>query len=75
MKHSNSNFSQKSVYAEMGLTSSMRKSVQTLCPVCLQHLVDSKAFKVAIVPSVDQVKDTCSICQVKRGFDYIVISR
>lgn len=71
----NHTISQKSVWAEMKLISAMRKSVQTLCPVCLQHVVETKAFKVAIVPAANQVKDTCSICQIKRGFDYVVVPR
>ena len=35
----------------------------------------SKAFKIAIVPSADRSMDTCTVCQTRRGHDYVVMNR
>lgn len=50
-------------------------SIRTLCGVCLCSFVESKAFKIAIVPSADRSMDTCTVCQTRRGHDYIVMNR
>lgn len=63
------------IYEEMSLTPEMVKSIRTLCGVCLQHFVDVKAFRIALVPSVDKTLDTCTVCQTRRGHDYVVINR
>ena len=38
----------------MKLTPAMVKSIRTLCGVCLRHYVETKAFKIAIVPNKDR---------------------
>ena len=35
----------------------------------------AKAFKIAIVPSADNSMDTCTVCQTRRGYDYVVMHR
>ena len=50
-------------------------SIRTLCGVCLCSFVESKAFKIAIVPSADRSMDTCTVCQTRRGHDYVVMNR
>lgn len=49
--------------------------IRTLCGVCLCSFVESKAFKIAIVPSADRSMDTCTVCQTRRGHDYVVMKR
>ena len=53
---------EQTIYEEMELTPEMVKSIRTLCGVCLQHFVESKAFRIAIVPSADKSMDTCTVC-------------
>ena len=53
----------------------MIKSIRTLCATCLRHFVEAKAFKIAIVPSADNSMDTCTVCQTRRGYDYVVMHR
>ena len=53
----------------------MVKSIRTLCSTCLRHFVDAKAFKIALVPSADRSMDTCTVCQTRRGHDYVVMNR
>ena len=60
---------------EMELTPEMVKSIRTLCGTCLRHFVDAKAFKIALVPSADRSMDTCTVCQMRRGYDYVVMHR
>ena len=36
---------------------------------------DAKAFKIALVPSADRSMDTCTVCQMRRGYDYVVMHR
>ena len=36
---------------------------------------EAKAFKIAIVPSADNSMDTCTVCQTRRGYDYVVMHR
>ena len=60
---------------EMELTPEMIRSIRTLCGVCLCSFVESKAFKIAIVPSADWSMDTCTVCQTRRGHDYVVMNR
>ena len=57
------------------LTPEMIRSIRTLCGVCLCSFVESKAFKIAIVPSADRSMDTCTVCQTRRGHDYVVMKR
>lgn len=66
---------EQEIYEEMSLTPEMVRSIRTLCSVCLQHFVDAKAFRIALVPSVDKTLDTCTVCQSRRGHDYVVINR
>lgn len=66
---------EQEIYEEMSLTPEMVRSIRTLCSVCLQHFVDAKAFRLALVPSVDKTLDTCTVCQSRRGHDYVVINR
>ena len=35
----------------------------------------AKAFKIALVPSADRSMDTCTVCQMRRGYDYVVMHR
>lgn len=37
--------------------------------------IRGKAFKIAIVPSADRSMDTCTVCQTRRGHDYVVMNR
>ena len=64
---------EQEIYEEMELTSEMVKSIRTLCGTCLRHFVDAKAFKIALVPSADRSMDTCTVCQMRRGYDYVVM--
>lgn len=66
---------QQEVYDEMNLTPEMIRSIRTLCTPCLQGFVESKAYRIALVPNVEKCKDECSFCQTWRGFDYIVMPR
>ena len=63
------------IYEEMGLTPEMIKSIRTLCATCLRHFVEAKAFKIARVPSADKGMDVCTVCQTRRGHDYVVMYR
>ena len=65
---------EQAIYEEMELTPEMIRSIRTLCGVCLCSFVESKAFKIAIVPSADRSMDTCTVCQTRRGHDYVVIT-
>ena len=47
----------------------------SICGTCLRHFVDAKAFKIALVPSADRSMDTCTVCQMRRGYDYVVMHR
>ena len=60
---------EQEIYEEMELTPEMVKSIRTLCGTCLRHFVDAKAFKIALVPSADRSMDTCTVCQMRRGYD------
>ena len=62
---------EQEIYEEMELI----KSIRTLCATCLRHFVEAKAFKIAIVPSADNSMDTCTVCQTRRGYDYVVMHR
>ena len=64
---------EQEIYEEMELTPEMVKSIRTLCGTCLRHFVDAKAFKIALVPSADRSMDTCTVCQMRRGYDYVVM--
>lgn len=66
---------EREIYKEMELTPEMIKSIRTLCGVCLQHFAESKAFRIAIVPSADKSLDTCTVCQTRCGHDYVVMHR
>lgn len=35
----------------------------------------AKTFKIALVPSADRSMDTCTVCQMQRGYDYVVMHR
>lgn len=62
---------EQEIYEEMELTPEMVKSIRTLCGTCLRHFVDAKAFKIALVPSADRSMDTCTVCQMRRGYDFM----
>ena len=64
---------EQEIYEEMELTPEMVKSIRTLCGTCLRHFVDAKVFKIALVPSADRSMDTCTVCQMRRGYDYVVM--
>ena len=66
---------EQAIYEEMELTPEMIRSIRTLCGVCLCSFVESKAFKIVIVPSADRSMDTCTVCQTRRGHDYVVMNR
>lgn len=66
---------EQEIYEEMELTPAMVKSIRTLCGVCLRHYVETKAFKIAIVPNKDRCMETCTVCQTRRGYDYVVVPR
>ena len=65
---------EQAIYEEMELTPEMVKSIP-LCATCLRHFVEAKAFKIALVPSADRSMDTCTVCQTRRGHDYVVMHR
>ena len=64
---------ERELYNEMELTPEMVKSIRCLCRVCLGHFMATKAFEIRRVPSLDGSKDTCTVCQSRRGFDYVVM--
>ena len=66
---------EQEIYEEMELTPEMVKSIRTLCGTCLRHFVDAKVFKIALVPSADRSMDTCTVCQMRRGYDYVGMHR
>lgn len=66
---------EREVYDEMKLTPEMVKSVHTLCPRCLNQFWQTEKFQIVRLPSVDGSKDTCTVCQTRRGFDYVVMPR
>lgn len=66
---------EQELYEEMELTPEMIKSIRTLCATCLRHFVEAKAFKIALVPSADKSMDVCTVCQTRRGHDYVVMHR
>ena len=66
---------EQEMYEEMELTPEMVKSIRTLCATCLRHFVEAKAFKIALVPSPDRSMDTCTVCQMRHGYDYVVMYR
>ena len=66
---------EQEIYEEMELTPEMGKSIRTLCSTCLRHFVDAKVFKIALGPSADRSMDTCTVCQMRRGHDYVVMNR
>ena len=53
----------------------MVKAIRTLCGTGLRQFVDAKAFKIALVPSPDRSMDTCTVCQMRRRYDYVVMHR
>lgn len=73
MNKKNKMLMEREVYKEMELTSEMVKSIRCLCPVCLSHFMETRAFQIMRIPSVDGSKDTCTICQTRLGFDYVVM--
>ena len=75
MDELNSTVREQEIYEEMELTPEMVKSIRTLCATCLRHFVEAKAFKIALVPSADRSMDTCTVCQTRRGHDYVVMHR
>lgn len=66
---------QSDIYKEMQLTPEILRSIRTLCGVCLENYIHSKRFRVLLVPRADRCKDTCTLCQVRRGNDYIVMPK
>ncbi|MGN0707126.1 MAG: hypothetical protein ACI4JC_03930 [Faecalibacterium sp.] len=70
-----STIEEREIYKEMELTPEMIKSIRTLCGVCLRHFAESRAFRIAIVPSADKSLDTCTVCQTRHGHDYVVMHR
>ena len=66
---------EQEIYEEMELTTEMVKSIRTLCGTCLRHFVDAKAFKIALVPSADGAGVHAPVCQMRRGYDYVVMHR
>ena len=75
MDEANPTIKERQIYHEMKLTPAMVKSIRTLCGVCLRHYVETKAFKIAIVPNKDRCMETCTVCQTRRGYDYVVMPR
>ena len=58
MDELNPTIKERQIYHEMKLTPAMVKSIRTLCGVCLRHYVETKAFKIAIVPNKDRCMET-----------------
>ena len=75
MEELNPTVREQEIYEEMELTPEMVKSIRTLCSTCLRHFVDAKVFKIALVPSADRSVDTCTVCQMRRGYDYVAMHR
>ncbi len=64
---------EQEIYEEMELTpGNDQYPIRTLCATCLRHFVEAKAFKIAIVPSADNSMDTCTVCQTRRGYDFML---
>lgn len=53
-------------YEDAGMSS---KAIQAM------YDYDAKAFKITLVPSADRSMDTCTVCQMRRGYDYVVMHR
>ena len=65
MDELNPTIKERQIYHEMKLTPAMVKSIRTLCGVCLRHYVETKAFKIAIVPNKDRCMETCTVCHIR----------
>ena len=66
---------EQEIYEEMELTQQMIKYIRTHSATCLRQFEEAKAFKNALVQSADRSMDTCTVCQTRRGHDYVVMHR
>ena len=49
--------------------------VMSLCSVCAENFRNAGAYFLRRVDPAQTEKDTCSYCNQRRGFDFVVISK
>ena len=47
-------------------------SLTTLCPICLDSFQGAKGVRVRRADPKQKIKDVCTYCQIRYGFDYYV---
>ena len=47
-------------------------SLTTLCPICLDYFQGAKGVRVRRADPKQKIKDVCTYCQIRYGFDYYV---
>ena len=47
-------------------------SLTTLCPICLDSFQGAKGVRVRRAEPKQKIKDVCTYCQIRYGFDYYV---
>ena len=52
--------------------SSEMVSLTTLCPICLDSSQGAKGVRVRRADPKQKIKDVCTYCQIRYGFDYYV---
>lgn len=45
-------------------------SLTTLCPICLDSFQGAKGVRVRRADPKQKIKDVCTYCQIRYGFDY-----
>ena len=49
--------------------------IMSLCPVCEQHFRNTGSYHVYHLNPEQTVKDTCTYCNKRRGFDCVIIRK
>ena len=47
-------------------------SLTTLCPICLDSFQGAKGVRVRRADPKQKIKDVCTYCQIRYGFEYYV---
>lgn len=47
-------------------------NLTTLCPICLDSFQGAKGVRVRRADPKQKIKDVCTYCQIRYGFDYYV---
>lgn len=50
-------------------------SLTTLCPICLDSFQGAKGVRVRRADPKQKIKDVCTYCQIRYGFDYYEVNR